>query len=246
MKNEASSARVSCSPSMFAVASAVTRSSPGRPARSAARPVTRSASSAPAVRIWPTACVRVLADEVGVHAGQDDVGVAQHLAVVVVRDSHHLADDGQRQPGGHVLDEVARAAVEQVIDDRRGHQLHVALELLDHPGGERARHDPAQPGVARVVHVDHRPEVLVELGRQVGNRGGAPAGGEHLRPPARLHDVGVPDQGVIPRPGLGEGRFGLGEERGMPGGAQHGERGPPLGERPPPELGVRQVDVRRG
>src|SRR6516165_5746606 len=107
MKNEASSALVSCSPSMFALASAVTRSSPGRPARSAASPVTSSASSAP--------------------------------AVAVVGDSHQLADDGQRHPGGHVLDEVAGATVEQVIDDRGGHQLHVGLELLDHPWGERAR-----------------------------------------------------------------------------------------------------------
>jgi hypothetical protein len=62
----------------------------------------------------------------------------------------------------------------------------------------------------------------------------------------RLLDVGVPDQGVIPRPALGEGGLGLGEERGLPGGTQHREGGPPVGQRPSPELGVRQVDVRRG
>ena len=55
MKNEASSALVSCSPSMFAVASAVIRSSFGSWSRAAHSSVTRPASSAPAVRIWPTA-----------------------------------------------------------------------------------------------------------------------------------------------------------------------------------------------
>ena len=45
--------------------------------------------------------------------------------------------------------------------------LHVLLELLDHLRGERAGDDPAEPGVPRVVHVDHRAEVLVELHRQV-------------------------------------------------------------------------------
>jgi hypothetical protein len=72
------------------------------------------------------------------------------------------------------------------------------------------------------------------------------AGGLLLGPPARPHDVGVADQGVISRPALGEGGLGLGEERGLPGGAQHGEGGPPVGQRPSPELGVRQVDVRGG
>ena len=58
MKNEASSAGVSCSPSMLAVASAETRSSAGSAWLRSARPVTSSASSWPAVRIWVIASFR--------------------------------------------------------------------------------------------------------------------------------------------------------------------------------------------
>src|SRR5262249_29954881 len=155
------------------------------------------------------------------------------------------ADDRQWEPGGHVLDEVAGAGGQQIVHDPGGYPLHVALEFRDHPGGERARHDPAEAGMARVVHVDHRPEVLVELGRKIRDRRGAPAGREHLRVPARSHDVRVPDQGVVPRPPLGERRLGLGEERGTLGGAQRGEGGLPLCQGPGPELGIRQVDVRQ-
>ena len=58
MKNEASSALVSFSPSMFAVDRAETRSPAGAWARSAARPVTRSASAAPAPSSWVTVSSR--------------------------------------------------------------------------------------------------------------------------------------------------------------------------------------------
>ena len=96
-----------------------------------------------------------------------------------------------------MLHEVARAVREQLVDDDAGGALHVLLELLDHLRGERAGHDPAQPGVPRVVHVDHRAEVLVELGRQVEQAGRPGGRGEQLRVPARLGHVGVPDQGVV-------------------------------------------------
>jgi hypothetical protein len=52
MKNEASSAGVSCSPSMLAEISAETRSLAGSAWRASARPVTSVARSPPEVRIW--------------------------------------------------------------------------------------------------------------------------------------------------------------------------------------------------
>ena len=61
--------------------------------------------------------VHVLADELGIGAGQDDVGVRSTIVVVLVPDAHHLADDLQRQPGGDVLDEVARPGGQQLVDN---------------------------------------------------------------------------------------------------------------------------------
>ena len=68
------------------------------------------------------------------------------------------------------------------------------------PGREPPGHDAAHAGVAGVVHVDHRPEELDELGRQVGDVG-ALARAEQLGVPAGLDDVGVPGDGVVGRLG---------------------------------------------
>ena len=66
----------------------------------------------------------------------------------------------------------------------------VRLDAVDHARREAARHDPPQPRVARVVHVDHRAEELVEGGRHVADVR-ALAGAEELRLAADLEDVGV-------------------------------------------------------
>ena len=45
-----------------------------------------------------------------------------------------------------------------------GGAVDVGLGLAQHAGREAARDDAAQPGVARIVHDDHRAEELVEAG----------------------------------------------------------------------------------
>ena len=173
MKNEASSALVSCSPSMLAVTSAETRSSRGAWARSAASAGDQVGQRLPGAEQLEHRLVHVLGEELRVGPGQDDVGVGQDHVVLVAGDAHHVADDLQRQPGRDVRHEVARPGGQQVVDDRGGRAAHVVLELGDQPRAERAGDDPAQPGVPGIVHVDHRAEVLVELDRQVRDAGRA-------------------------------------------------------------------------
>ena len=136
----------------------------------------------------------------------------QDHGVVAVRNAHHLADDGQRQPCGHMLDEVARPGLQEVVHNLRRRLLHVVLELVDHPGSEGPGHNPAQPRMPRVVHVDHGSEVLVELDRQVDQARCALPGTEHLRIPACLAHVRMPDQGVIAAAGDRERDFRVSEE----------------------------------
>ena len=66
-------------------------------------------------------------------------------------------------------------------------------------GRERLRHDPADLGVPRVVHADHRAVELVQVGRHVGDRHRALAGAEHRRLGADRLQVGVPGDGVVAR-----------------------------------------------
>ena len=131
---------------------------------------------------------------------------------------------------------------EQVVDDRSGRAADVVLELRDHAGGERAGDDPPQPGVPGIVHVDHRPEVLVELDRQVRDAGRALGGGEDRGVLARLDHVRVLHQGVVTPSRVGERALGLGEERRPRLGPQLREGGRPVAQRQAPELRGRQVD----
>ena len=95
--------------------------------------------------------------------------------VVALGHAHHVADDLEREPGRHFGDEVALAFVPHRGDEVVGHLLDVVLDGSHHAGVEGGRDDPAQPGVAGVVHVDHRPEELEELGRHVED-GRSPTG----------------------------------------------------------------------
>ena len=185
--------------------------------------------------------VEVLAEELRIRAGQDDVGVGQDHVVPVVRDAHHVADDLQWQAGRHVRNEVAGPGGQQVIDDRGGRAADVGLELGDHPRAERVGHDAAQPGVPGVVHVDHGPEVLIELGGQVGDVGRAFPGAEHVGVPAGLGHVRVPDQGVVSRTLLAERDLGLSVELRVRLGPEQREGRCPVGGRPAPERRIRQV-----
>ena len=128
--------------------------------------------------------VHVIGEELRVGPGQDDVAVGQDHVVLVAGDAHHVADDLERQLGRDVRHEVARPGGHQVVDDRGGHTLYILFELGDQAGAERPGHDPAQPGVPRVVHVDHGTEVLIELDGQVDQARRALPGAEHVGIPA--------------------------------------------------------------
>ena len=80
-----------------------------------------------------------------------------------------------------------------------GAPLDVALELRERARREAARHDAAQPRVARIVHRDHRAEELVQLRRQIGNVD-ALARAEEIAAPARRHHVGVARHRPVARP----------------------------------------------
>ena len=84
-------------------------------------------------------------------------------SMVVFGDAHHVADDLQRQGTGQVSDDLA-LAIGMVLhhrgDQALGPVAHRILDESQHPRSECAADDVAQPGVSRVVHLDHRPEVF--------------------------------------------------------------------------------------
>ena len=135
--------------------------------------------------------VLALGDVLGVAEGQDDVGAVEDGVVVALGHAHHVADDLEREPGRHLGDEVALALVPHLGDEVVGDLLDVVLDGAHHAGVEGGRDDPAQPGVAGVVHVDHGPEELEELGRHVEDGGARLARAEELGVPADLDHVGV-------------------------------------------------------
>ena len=130
MKKEASSAVVSCSPSMFAVAGAGDQVFGRRLGADGGQAGEQVGEGLPGAENLEHRLIEILAEELRVGSGQDDVGVGQDHLVLIIRDAHHLADDGERRPRGDLLHEVARPGLQQVIDDRRGHLLDVVVELL--------------------------------------------------------------------------------------------------------------------
>ena len=69
--------------------------------------------------------------------------------------SEHVADDGDRQAEGKILDQVHLAlrndAVEGFIDDLLDARTHV----LDPAGGKGLDHEAAQTGVVRRILLQH-------------------------------------------------------------------------------------------
>ena len=240
-KNEPSSASSNVSPSTVLLTSAEVRSSVGFRRRASPSSWTSWASSDPAVSRAVTMSApggHVL----GVTGAQDHVGVLEHELVLAVGDAHHLADDPQRQGGGDIGDEVDPLPFDELVHDLGRGAAHVVLDLLEHPGGEAAGHDAAQAGVARIVHVDHRPEELAErLGQVPDVRPLARA--ERLRALGGLEDVGVAAQGVVAPPLRDAGVLPLLMERDRPLGPQGGERALPFGPGPRPEDRIGQVDL---
>ena len=110
--------------------------------------------------------------ELRVAGAEDDVGPAEDLVLVLLRNTHHPADDLQRHRGGHLVDEVALALWElrqHAIDHAGGVELHELFDAGHFLGREALGDDAAQAEVAGVVHRDHRPEELADLDGHVAD-----------------------------------------------------------------------------
>ena len=160
-------------------------------------------------------------------------------------DAHQVADDLQGEGTGQIGDDLALAV--GMVLHHRGHQAagpvaHRILEEGQHARGERAADDVAQPGVPRIVHRDHRPEVLGQLGGLVADRDptrraedlGMPAGVEHVvvaghRPVAGSRGELLADERLV--------------ERHRSLSAQGGERAVTYVVVEAPEVPRREVDV---
>jgi hypothetical protein len=247
MKNEAISWWDSVSPSTSARTSALVRSSVGCSTRSAAIRSIRPGQRHAGLEEGGQRIVLVL-DQLGVAAGQDDVGLGQHHRTVLVGHAHHVADDPQRDRRGDVGHDVDRpvaglrlpAGPLQDVDDD---VLHGTDELLEHPRGEDLGHDAADLGVPRIVHADQRAVELVEVRRDVGDGDRTLAGAEDRRLRADGLEVGVPGDRVVTRAALQARDVRLGEEGEGALPPQQVEDGVPLGRWAQPEVPVGEVDV---
>ena len=74
---------------------------------------------------------------------------------MLLGDADELGDDRARQRSGEVVHEVALARGREAFDEVTRDLADAPFEVDDPLGGERARHDRTQVGVARGVHVDH-------------------------------------------------------------------------------------------
>ena len=107
----------------------------------------------------------------------------------------------KRQRAGQFRHHLARA-----VGMLRDHRLDEAARPVTHRGlgagddlrGERPADDVAQPQVPRVVHDDHRPEVLRQLRVRVVD-GDARARAEDVRMTAGVPDVVVPGHRPVAR-----------------------------------------------
>ena len=125
-------------------------------------------------------CVRVGADfhcdraelvevggQVGIAEAEDDVGPVEDLVVVFGRDAHHVADHLQGQRAGEFGDQLAvavRVPFDHLRDQPTGAIADRGFDPRNHLRGEGAADDRSQPLMPRVVHRDHRPEVLGQFG----------------------------------------------------------------------------------
>src|SRR5436309_897031 len=121
---------------------------------------------------------------------EDDVRELEDAPVVRRGDAHHVADDAERERRRHLLDEIARPLGGHRVDDPARLRAHGLFDLPDGARREPGAHQLSELRVPRGVHVDHRAEELVQLGRLVGDAD-AVAGDEALGVHARPHDVRV-------------------------------------------------------
>ena len=99
--------------------------------------------------------------------------MAGHGRLFRCGDAHHVADDPEgKRAATSVTKSQAPLACTSSTMPAVG-PTYVVFKLLQHPRGEAGRYDPAQPGVAWIVDVDHRAEELEELHGHVRDADGA-------------------------------------------------------------------------
>ena len=186
--------------------------------------------------------VGALGDELRIATGEDHVRLGEDHLPLARWDAHEVAHHDEGKRARHLAHEVDLAGTADPFDDLPGGGGDVVEHPVEHPRGERARHDAPQAGVPGVVHRDHRAVELVHLGRHVEDRHRARGGREHLGRLAHGDDVCVPRDGVEARSARERCDLGLLEEGHGPLPAEHGEGGFALAPRTVPERGVAQVD----
>ncbi|MBW3630732.1 MAG: hypothetical protein KY464_15750, partial [Gemmatimonadetes bacterium] len=77
--------------------------------------------------------------------------------VVLGGHTQHLADHGDGERVGEVLDQLQPPARVRGVQQVTGQLLHHGPQPVDRPRRERLAHQPAQPGVVRRVHEQERP-----------------------------------------------------------------------------------------
>ena len=91
----------------------------------------------------------------GIFVADGHVGQVEHHVPIFARDREHLADDGGREFGGDVDDEIAFAAASYRIDYFGGDRADMRLERRERAGGEAAIHHLAHARMARRIDHDH-------------------------------------------------------------------------------------------
>ena len=110
-----------------------------------------------------------VAFELGVVETDHAVRPVEDLVAIFLRHAHQLGDGLQRQLGRDVDDEVAFAALDDVVDDESGLGAQTFFDQSDHAGGEALVDQKPVPRVPRRVHVEHHLAHHVALGSEVGD-----------------------------------------------------------------------------
>ena len=143
------------------------------------------------------------------------------------------------------LDQVGLALLAEPVDDLGADRLDRIEHALQLPRRERAGDDAALTGVARVVHVDERPEEVERLRRHVGDRHARPS---PSRSPAGRRLISTTSAKRVTRverstsPDIGLSKATRRERTSL---AELGELRHPLGERQLPEPGLDQWGLGR-
>src|SRR5271166_4624331 len=213
MKNEASSALVSCSPSMLAVTSAETRSSAGACARSAARPVTRSASACPA----PSNCITAWS----MSSERNSGSAPDKMMLVLARTMSYWSS------GMPIMSQMIFTGSRAATFATKSHGPVASRSSTVEAAARRT--SSSNFAISRGLNA--RETIRRALRRR-----------EHVGVLARLDYVRVLHQGVVARARVGERGLGLGEEPRPPLRPEQGEGGCPFGQRQAPECGGRKID----